>query len=113
MRSPAGIGAGDQDTCAAGRWCWINGNRHRCHIAWRRTVASPIGKAVAAAETRIGRVAERAIGVESHDAVGSSTDETGRQGTLFHVRGAANGIVTLNSDGSFSYTPNPGFSGSD
>ncbi len=51
---------------------------------------------------------EAAPGVLAND-----TDPEGNTLTAVKVSGPANGTLTLNSDGSFTYTPSSGFSGSD
>jgi hypothetical protein len=43
----------------------------------------------------------------------NDTDPDGDPLTAFITRGAFNGTVTLNTDGSFSYTPNAGYTGTD
>jgi len=43
----------------------------------------------------------------------NDTDPNGLPLTAAEVAGPANGVLTLNSDGSFTYTPNANFSGSD
>src|SRR4029434_10904861 len=50
---------------------------------------------------------DAAAGVLAND-----TDPDGDALSALLVSGPANGTLTLNSDGSFSYTPNAGFSGS-
>lgn len=43
----------------------------------------------------------------------NDTDSDGDTLSVVVATGPANGVLTLNSDGSFSYTPNPNFNGSD
>ncbi|WP_435021367.1 Ig-like domain-containing protein [Tundrisphaera sp. TA3] len=45
--------------------------------------------------------------------LGNDTDPNGTQLTAVLVTGPANGTLFLNPDGSFTYTPNPGFIGND
>ena len=53
------------------------------------------------------------LSVPAPGVLGNDTDGDGNSLTASLVSGATNGALTLNPDGSFSYTPNAGFSGSD
>jgi VCBS repeat-containing protein len=51
--------------------------------------------------------------VSAPGVLGNDTDADGNTLAAAKVEDAANGTVTLNADGSFAYTPNAGFSGTD
>ncbi|MGI9291943.1 MAG: Ig-like domain-containing protein, partial [Gammaproteobacteria bacterium] len=53
------------------------------------------------------------LDVTAPGVLGNDNDANGDGLTAALVSGPANGLLTLNPDGSFSYTPTPGFSGSD
>jgi hypothetical protein len=51
--------------------------------------------------------------VDAPGVLANDTDPESRPLTTFFVSGPANGTVNLNTNGSFTYTPAPGFSGVD
>lgn len=69
-------------------------------------IPTAVGDAYSVDQGSVLRVA--APGVLAND-----TDPAGAPLTAALAVGAAQGVVTLNADGSFEYTPNPGFSGAD
>jgi VCBS repeat-containing protein len=56
---------------------------------------------------------ETALNVAAPGVLGNDTDADGDTLTVVPGVGASNGFVTLNADGSFTYSPNAGFSGDD
>ncbi len=53
------------------------------------------------------------LNIAAPGVLGDDTDADGDPITAVWVSGPANGMLTLNSDGSFTYTPNPNFIGPD
>ncbi|HID23007.1 MAG TPA: tandem-95 repeat protein, partial [Planctomycetaceae bacterium] len=56
---------------------------------------------------------DHTLSVAAPGVLGNDTDADGDALTAQLVAGPTNGSVTLNANGSFSYTPDPGFSGTD
>jgi VCBS repeat-containing protein len=56
---------------------------------------------------------DTALNIAASGVLGNDTDGENNPLTATIVTNAANGSVTLNADGSFSYTPNADFNGSD
>ena len=56
---------------------------------------------------------DTALTITAPGVLGNDTDADGDPLTALQLSGAGNGLATLNADGSFSYTPNAGFSGND
>ena len=54
-----------------------------------------------------------ALNVAAPGVLGNDTDADGHALTAAQVSGPAQGTLVLNADGSFTYTPNAGFSGAD
>ncbi|WP_418316906.1 putative Ig domain-containing protein [Piscinibacter sakaiensis] len=69
----------------------------------------PVGRADAYAVQKNGSLS--VVGADG--VLANDSDADGDRLTAVLVSTAANGALTLNADGSFSYTPNAGFSGSD
>lgn len=81
----------------------------------RRTLAFVLVGGVAAAVTAIGPAQAKTPGayrVEAGHTLRSHVD-LGRQGTLVSHTDPAHGALSLDADGRFRYTPQPGFSGTD
>jgi len=53
------------------------------------------------------------LNVAAPGVLGNDTDADSDPLTAQQLSGASNGVATLHADGSFSYTPNGGFTGSD
>jgi VCBS repeat-containing protein len=56
---------------------------------------------------------DNVLTVAAPGVLGNDTDSDGDALTALLVSDVSNGSLTLNTDGSFTYTPTPGFSGSD
>jgi VCBS repeat-containing protein len=74
---------------------------------------NPINDAPVAAADEYSVEAGQTLDVAAAGVLTNDTDIDGDPLSSILVSGPANGSLTLNADGSFSYTPNAGFSGSD
>jgi VCBS repeat-containing protein len=75
--------------------------------------AAPVNAAPVAVVDSYSTAEDTLLNVAAPGVLGNDTDADGDLLTAVLDTGVANGELTLNSDGSFSYTPNAGFSGSD
>ncbi|MBI1309703.1 tandem-95 repeat protein [bacterium] len=73
----------------------------------------PVNDAPVAADDGFSTSEDVVLTVSAPGLLGNDSDPDGDTLTATLVSGPANGSLTLNSDGSLTYTPNSGFSGSD
>jgi serine protease AprX len=76
------------------------------------TVAMP-NLAPAASNDSYGTPSGTTLAITAPGVLGNDTDADGGALTAVPAGGTANGSLALNGNGSFSYTPNPGFAGTD
>ena len=76
-------------------------------------VAEPVNQPPAAEDDSYSTTVDTALAVSSPGVLGNDTDADGDSLTAFLVGTPSHGNVVLNADGSFTYTPANGFSGTD
>lgn len=74
---------------------------------------TPVNDAPSALGDSYTTVEETALNVPAAGVLSNDSDPEGSAITALLDTGPSNGLLTLNADGSFTYTPNPNFSGSD
>jgi len=74
---------------------------------------APVNRPPVAVDDSYSVAAGGSLYVGAPGVLANDSDPDGDPLTAIQVSGPSNGTVTLNADGSFSYTPNPSFSGTD
>jgi VCBS repeat-containing protein len=82
-------------------------------VATVTITVNPVNDAPSAADDAYSTDADTALTIDAPGVLGNDSDPEGDALSAAMIAGPANGTVTMNSDGSFTYTPNAGFSGTD
>ncbi|MEK7817639.1 MAG: cadherin-like domain-containing protein, partial [Actinomycetota bacterium] len=121
---PGAATLADVESACAGGYLLVQGHADLNEVAtldgeafWRITGITGTGALVEAPPVATGdsyAVNEATtLNVAAPGVLGNDTDPVGGALTALLVTNASNGMLSLNADGSFTYTPNPNFSGPD